>query len=102
MRLKEEDVNALLGKRKYKDEKIHLDNYNNEINIVDASEDVSEDSLFVPNKTDASNPDDNTYSDCNSGGTILTNSASIESETEAKEIIHRRQYYNLYPRWVRL
>ena len=88
MRLKEEDVDVLLGKRKYKDDEIYLDDYDNEINILDRTDD-SEDSLFVSNKLNASNLNDNIDSDFNSGGITLIDSSSMESETEAEEITNR-------------
>ena len=58
--------------------------------MLDVTEDSSEDSLFVSNKTKASNPDD-IDSDSDSGSAILTDSTSAESETETEEIIDRRQ-----------
>ena len=91
-KIKKKDINTLLGKRKRKDEEIYLDDdYDNEITMLDATKDDSDDSLFVSNKGNALNPDDNTDSDSDSGGIILTNFTSMESETKVKEIIYRRQ-----------
>ena len=91
-KIKKKDINTLLGKRKRKDEEIYLDDdYDNEIAMLDATKDDSDDSLFVSNKGNALNPDDNTDSDSDSGGIILTNFTSMESETKVKEIIYRRQ-----------
>jgi len=91
-RLRKQDVDELSEKRKYRDQGIYLDDYDNEIDMLDETEEDSEDSLFVSNKSTDLNPDDETDSDSDSGGAILTDFTSTESETEETENKkHRRQ-----------
>jgi len=88
-RLKEQDIDVLLGKRKHKTEDIYSDG-SMEVDLPDETGEDSDDSLFVSNKTKISSLEDTTDSDSDSDGAVLTNSTSMGSETEeTEEIIYR-------------